>query len=137
MEGKRSKKEPILLARYFKKLGLVVMVLAFIPAIVVKAMSIEMLESDKDLFRMYTLNAFILGLLFVVWSKDKIEDEMTVALRLKAVFWTFIWAVFYVIIKPVIDLVFKEPIVNLTGQELVMSMLFIFLVTYYLEKPAR
>ena len=76
MESKINKKEAALLPKYFKKIGLLLMILAFVPAVVVKSMNIEMVQSQKELFRVLTLNVFILGLLFVTWSKDKIEDEM-------------------------------------------------------------
>lgn len=137
MESKINKKEPGLLPKYFKKIGLVLMILAFVPAVVVKSMNIEMVQSQKELFRIFTLNAFILGLLFVAWSKDKIEDEMTVAIRLKAMAWAFSLAVLYVIVKPFVDLLFKDPIQVLTGQEVVISMLFVYLIMYYLQKIGR
>jgi hypothetical protein len=137
MESKRNKNEAVLLPKYFKKIGLVVMILAFVPAVVVKSMNIEMVQSQKELFRVFTLNAFILGLLFVAWSKDKVEDEMTVAIRLKAMAWTFSWAVLYVIVKPIVDLLFKDPIQDLTGQQVVMSMLFVYLIMYYIQKIGR
>ncbi len=137
MESKRRKKEPVLLPVYFKKVGLVVMILAFVPAIIVKSMNVEMVQTQKELFRVFTLNAFILGLLFIAWSKDKVEDEMTVSIRLKAMSWTFTWAVLYVIISPFIDLLFKDPIGVLTGQQVVMSMLFVYLIMYYLQKFGR
>lgn len=137
MESKRNKNEAVLLPKYFKKIGLVVMILAFVPAVVVKSMNIEMVQSQKELFRVFTLNTFILGLLFVAWSKDKVEDEMTVAIRLKAMAWTFSWAVLYVIIKPIVDLLFKDPIQDLTGQQVVMSMLFVYLIMYYIQKIGR
>ena len=137
MESKRNKNEAVLLPKYFKKIGLVVMILAFVPAVVVKSMNIEMVQSQKELFRVFTLNAFILGLLFVAWSKDKVEDEMTVAIRLKAMAWTFSWAVLYVIIKPIVDLILKDPIQDLTGQQVVMSMLFVYLIMYYIQKIGR
>lgn len=137
MESKKCKKEPVLLPAYFKGIGLVVMILAFVPAIIMKAMSVEMVQSQKEVFRVLTLNAFILGLLFVAWSKDKIEDEMTVIIRLKAMAWTFTSAVLCVIIVPFIDLLFKNPVANITGQQIVMSMLFIYLIMYYLQKRGR
>lgn len=137
MESKINKKEAVLLPKYFKEIGIVVIILAFVPAVVVKSMNIEMVQSQKELFRIFTLNAFLLGLLFVAWSKDKIEDEMTVAIRLKAMAWTFSWAVLYVIIKPIIDLLFKDPIQDLTGQQVVMSMMFVYLIMYYLQKIGR
>ncbi len=137
MESKINKKEAILLPKYFKKIGLVVMILAFVPAVVVRSMNIEMAHSQKELFRVFTLNAFILGLLFVAWSKDKVEDEMTVAIRLKAMAMTFSWTVLSVIVKPIVDLLFKEPLKDLTGQQVVMSMLFFYLIMYYLQKIGR
>ncbi len=137
MESKINKNEAVLLPKYFKKIGLVVMILAFVPAVVVKSMNIEMVQSQKELFRVFTLNGFILGLLIVAWSKDKVEDEMTVAIRLKAMAWTFGWAVLYVIVKPIVDLLFKDPIQDLTGQQVVMSMLFVYLIMYYLQKIGR
>ena len=137
METKRNKNEVALLPKYFKKIGLVVMILAFVPAVIVKSMNVEMIQSQKELFRIFTLNVFILGLLFVAWSKDKVEDEMTVAIRLKAMAWTFGWAVLYVIVKPIVDLLFKDPIQDLTDQQVVMSMLFVYLIIYYLQKIGR
>ena len=137
MESKRHKNEVALLPKYFKKIGLVVMILAFVPAVVVKSMNVETVQSQKELFRIFTLNAFILGLLFVAWSKDKVEDEMTVAIRLKAMAWTFSWAVLYVIVKPIVDLLFKDSIQDLTGQQVVMTMLFVYLIMYYLQKIGR
>lgn len=137
MENKRRRNEQGLLPVYFKKIGLVVMVLALVPAIIVKSMNVELMQAQKELLRVFTMNAFILGLLFVAWSKDKIEDEMTVAIRLKSMAWTFGWAVLYVIISPLTDLLFKGPIGDLTGQQVVMSMLFLYLIMYYLQKLGR
>jgi hypothetical protein len=137
MESKINKKKAVLLPKYFKIIGLVVMILAFVTAMAVKAMNIEMLQSQKELFRVFTLNAFIVGLLFVAWSRDKVEDEMTIAIRLKSMAWTFSYAVFNVIVKPIVDLLFKDPIQDLTGQQVVMSMLFVYLIIYYVQKIGR
>jgi hypothetical protein len=126
MESKKRKKKLVLLPVYFKKIGFVVIILAFVPAITVKSMNFELMQSQKELLRILTFNAFLLGLLFVVWSKDRVEDEMTFSIRLKAMSWTFAWVVLYVIISPFIDLLFKYPIGTLTGQQVVMSMLFVW-----------
>ena len=37
----------------------------------------------------------------------------------------------------VIDLLFKDPIQDLTGQQVVMGMLFVYLIMYYLQKIGR
>ena len=56
MESKRNKNEVALLPKHFKKIGLIVMILAFVPAVVVKSMNVEMVQSQKELFRIFTLN---------------------------------------------------------------------------------
>ena len=137
MERKIRKKEFGLLPVYFRKIGLVVMILAFVPAIIVKAMNLELMQTQKEMFRVLTLNAVILGLLFFAWSRDKIEDEMTLSIRLKSMSVSFIFAVLIVIIMPFVDFLFKDPIVVLTGQHVVISMLFFYLIMYYLQKRGR
>lgn len=137
MESKRRKNELRLLPVYFKKVGLLIIILAFVPVILVKVMSVEMVQTQQDLFRVFTLNATILGLLLVSWAKDRVEDEMTVFIRLKAMALTFTWAVLYVIVSPFVDLLFKDPIGVLTGQQVVRSMLLVYLIMYYLLKNNR
>ncbi len=137
MESKICKKRPALLPLYFKKLGITVMVLAIVSAVIVKSMNVELVQTQKELFRTLTLNAFILGLLFVAWSRDRVEDEMTVFLRLKSMSWAFIWAILYVIMNPFIDLIFKDPIGILTAQQMLLSMLIVYLIMYYLQKNGR
>src|SRR6476620_1710415 len=117
-----------LLPHYFKKIGIVIMVLAFIPAIFVKLQNIEVATHQRETLKVLTLNVFILGLLFVAWAKDITEDEMTVHLRFKSLGFAFVCTVSYVIIQPIIDLILKDPIVDLKAQGLVLIMLFIYLI---------
>ena len=137
MEKRKKRNEAGLLPNIFKKVGIAVMLLAFVPAVVVKAANIQITPMDKEVFRLLAMNAFILGLLFVAWAKDKVEDELTVAIRLKAMGWSFIWAVLFVIMKPFVDMLFNDPIADLKSQELVLSMLFVYLLMYYVQKKGR
>ncbi|MGE5107779.1 MAG: hypothetical protein ACM3H8_09555 [Sphingobacteriales bacterium] len=137
LEKRINKNEAGLLPNFFKKVGIAVMLLAFVPAVIVKVINIQLTPANKELFRLLTMNAFILGLLFVAWAKDKVEDEMIVAIRLKAMGWSFIWAVLFVIIKPFVDMLFNDPIADLKSQELVLSMLFVYLLMYFVQKNGR
>lgn len=137
MEKRINKNEAGLLPNFFKKVGIAVMLLAFVPAVIVKVINIQLTPANKELFRLLTMNAFILGLLFVAWAKDKVEDEMIVAIRLKAMGWSFIWAVLFVITKPFVDMLFNDPIADLKSQELVLSMLFVYLLMYFVQKNGR
>lgn len=49
----------------------------------------------------------------------------------------FIFAVIYVMIKPLIVLMFQSPFIDVTGQQLVTLMLVGYLISYYLKKLNR
>jgi glucose uptake protein GlcU len=137
MENINYTKEPVLLPGYFKMIGIAVMILAFAVAISFKSMNVALGIEQKELLRELTMNAFILGLLFLVTSRDKVEDELTLLIRLKSMSWTFVWAVFLVIVTPIIDLLFDDAIEPLSGQQVVGSMLCGYLIMYNWQKRNR
>lgn len=137
MQTKRSKSDLPLLPAYFKKVGLAVTILAIVPSMVAKMMSVDLAHSHKDLFRLVISNAFILGLTFIAWSEDRNEDEMTVAIRFKAMAMAMGWVITYEIFKPFIYLLMKFPEEQSTGQSVVLSLLFFYLMIYYLQKLGR
>ena len=137
MSSHSKKNKTGLLPHYFKRIGIVVMILAFVPAISFKAMGLELTQAQKTLFKLMTMNGFILGLLFMAWAKDKVEDEMTIALRLKSMGFAFLWAVLFVVLKPLTDLLFKSSSAESTAQGLVVSMLLVYFFLYSLQKKGR
>jgi hypothetical protein len=134
MEMKILKTKPLFLPVYIKWVGVIIILLALIHGVLMKALNVEMQPDQKELFRIFTMNAFILGLLFIALSRDRFEDERIISVRVKALAWAFIWAVIYVIVSPFIDLLFKDPVEDLSGQQVVMSMLLIYLLMFYLQK---
>ena len=137
MNVNKTKNQTGLLPNYFKIIGIVIIILAFVPMIVIVTMKIGITQAQKETFKILTMNFLILGLLFVAWARDKIEDEMTVYVRLKSMAFTFSWAVLYVILKSLINLIFKFSMGDLSGQELVMTMLSVYLILYFFKKKNR
>ena len=137
MNTKKTKNEAKLLPNYFKTIGIVIMLLAFVPIVVVIVMKIGIAQAQKETFKILTMDFFILGLLFVAWAKDKTEDEMTVYVRLKSMAFTFSWVVLYVIVKSLIDLIFKISIGDLSSQQLIITMLFVYLTMFFFKKKSR
>jgi len=137
MNTKKTKNEAKLLPNYFKAIGIVIMLLAFVPIVVVIVMKIGIAQAQKETFKILTMDFFILGLLFVAWAKDKTEDEMTVYVRLKSMAFTFSWVVLYVIVKSLIDLIFKISIGDLSSQQLIITMLFVYLTMFFFKKKSR
>jgi hypothetical protein len=123
-----------LLPNYFKKIGIVVMILAFLPAVLIKATGIEIFQMQKESLKLLTMNSFILGLLFFAWSKDRIENNRTIALRLKSIAFAFIWTILVVLIEPLTDLLFSDQFADLTPRGLVFSMLLVYLFLYFLQR---
>ena len=92
------------------------------------------MEEQKDFYKVIFFNILILGLFFIAWSKDKFEDEMTMQIRMKAVGFTLMTSVFYIIFRPIIDLILQEPVTQMSAQELMMFILFMYIIFYKLQK---
>lgn len=137
MQNEKFNKQPKLLGVHFKKIGVVVMVLSMVPGLIVKTMHIVVMESQKDLLKSLSYSGFLLGLLFIALSRDKVEDELTIHIRITSMQEMFIFAVIYVMIKPLIVWVLQSPFTDVTGQQLVTLMLVGYLISFYLKKLNR
>ena len=134
MESKTNNNKGARIHKHFKKMGIGIIVLVILTGLIIKLLHIEMVPTQKAFFKVFIMNGFILGLLFVALAKEKVEDEMIAQMRLKAMSQTFITAVFYVIVKPFVDLVFRDPKQDITGQFLVIFMLLGYLLNYHSQK---
>ena len=137
MENEKFNKQPKLLSVKFKKIGIGVIVLSILPGLIIKSMHIVLMQSQRELFKSLSYSGFLMGLLIIVLSRDKEEDELTIYLRLTAMLDMFVFAVIYVIIKPLIVLMFQTTFIDIAGQQLVTLMLVGYLVSYYLKKYNR
>ncbi len=137
MQNEKFNKQPKLLGVHFKKVGIGVMVLSLVPRLIIKMMPMVIIESQIDLFKSLSYSGFLLGLLFIALSRDKVEDELTIHIRITSMQEMFIFAVIYVVIKPLIALMFQSPFIDVTGQQLVTLMLVGYLISYYLKKLNR
>jgi hypothetical protein len=134
MERKTNKNKGSGIHKHFKKMGIGIILIALLTGLSIKLWHIEMMPTQKAFFKAFTMNGFILGLLFVALAKEKIEDEMIAQMRLKAMSQTFITAVLYVIVRPFMDLVLRDPIQDITGQFLVIFMLLGYLLNFHSQK---
>jgi hypothetical protein len=135
MKSNPGTKNIILLPVYFKRIGAVIAVVGFFAAVI---MHTTLNQYENELSRVFTFGTCMLGLLFVAFSKEKIEDESTVHRRLKAFASTFTFVVIYIIlISPIGDLIFEDKVTDLTNREIVFMMLFFYLAMYYSQKTPR
>jgi len=134
MESKTNKNKGAGIHKHFKKMGIGIILIALLTGLSIKLWHIELMPTQKAFFKAFTMNGFILGLLFVALAKERIEDEMIAQMRLKAMSQTFITAVLYVIVRPFMDLFFRDPIQDVTGQFLVIFMLLGYLLNFHGQK---
>ena len=81
---------------------------------------------------------FMISLLILALSKDKVEDELTLKLRLKAFAASFIFGAVGVIINPLVNLLIEGSyFIHNSAFELLTSMLFFYFLIYYLSKRSR
>jgi len=134
MECKKNNKEIILLPAYFKFVGLTIIALAMISPFVIKLFNLTSLTAQKDLYKVFSLNILILGFFMVAWSKDKVETELTNAIRFRALSVSFCFVIFTFLLHPFVDLLFKDPVQDLSAQQIVMNLLFFYIMMFYVLK---
>ena len=124
-----------LLPHSFKKIGLLVMALAILIPLALMLTFPAVLKENKEIGRLVSMNAIILGLLFIAIAREKIEDERTIMIRMKTMSFTFVWGVLMVVIQPFINLLFKDDSM-VKADSIVFSMLFFYLLVYSWQKKA-
>lgn len=128
----RRQKMLKLLPNQFKFIGSIVVLFAVITVILLKEKAPLLLPAYKPL----VINAVILGLSVIIWSKDKVEDEMILTIRLRAMAGSFVAGVVYVFVAPILDFLFTDPVGIIDAQQVVLYMLIGYLLSYYIQKTA-
>lgn len=123
-----------LFPNHFKKIGLGMILITIATVLTVKFLPIEVAEGQREIYKVVLSDLFILGLFFIAWSRDKFEDEMTLQIRLKAVGFTFMTSVFYLVLRPFADIIIGDAPNKMTAIELMIFMLSMYIIFYKLQK---
>ena len=117
----------------FKKVAFGIMLISAL--LVVLSIS-KSLPIDKEIIKTVAKSGFLISLLLLVITRNKIEDELTLRIRLKAFAASFIFGVVMVIIEPFINLLFDGNLLSDKGvTELLISMfLFYFIMVFIMKK---
>lgn len=124
-----------LLPGYFKKVAFGIMLFS---ALLVVLSTLKVLTIDKEIVKTIVKSVFLISLLLLVITRNKIEDELTLKIRLKAFAFSFIYGVIIVIIEPFIYLLFGDSFLSDKGvTELLISMFFCYFIMMFLMKKNR
>jgi hypothetical protein len=125
-----------LLPVYFKKIGLVLVLLTAAFPILFKISSAEVLLSNKELLKIIVRSLFMIGLTLIGFSKDKIEDELTMIIRMKAIIMSFIYGLVFAITSPLLAY-FTDVSTHDEASVIFIQMLIMYLIWYSVLKYFR
>ena len=98
----------------------------------------KILAIDKEIVKTISKSVFLISLLLLALTRDKIEDELTLRIRLKAFTASFIYGVGIVIMEPFINLLFDGSFLSDKGvAELLITMFFFYFAMMFLMKKNR
>lgn len=119
------------LPHYYKKIGIWLFVVSFI-ALFINAFSLNDIE-----IRAIIKYSMLIGLLLISISKEKIEDELVIKLRMQSYTFAFIMGVISALLLPFVDYIFdyflktKEAIITDMGDWEILWILLCIQVLYF------
>ncbi len=121
-----------LLPNYFKKVGIIIVLLSFILIVLKKMLNYNdyLGVPAKILF----FSMLIGGLTIFALSKDRIEDEMNMQRRARSMSGAFVFGVVILIVNPLISLLFGDEPSEMPSHQLILTMVGFYLITFNLDK---
>ena len=124
-----------LLPNYFKKIGLGFILASVVFIVSVKISGIHLTAEKKEMMKTISRDVVLLGMMFLAFSKEKDEDELTMLIRMKALASAFVYIVIFKIVSDVFGIIDKELIENMNGYFFQMMIWYFFI--YYSAKLLR
>jgi len=124
-----------LLPNYFKKIGLGFILASVVFVVSVKISGIHLTAEKKEMMKTIFWDILIIGMLFIAFSKEKDEDELTMLIRMKALASAFVYIVIFKIVSDVFGIIDQEIIGNMNGYFFQMMVWYFFV--YYSAKLLR
>ncbi|WP_293875482.1 hypothetical protein [Flavobacterium sp.] len=121
-----------LLPNYFKKIGLSLLIITIFLAVILKLFHPDDLF-NKQIMGTLTVDFLIIICCMIIFSRDKIEDEMTVLVRLKEFAGTFAMMVATLITRNIIDIATGENPKNYSATQLIFFMCSLHLTFHYVN----
>jgi len=134
---KKTEGKAVGLPNYFKKIGIILIVLVIVVVFILKGIHYNFDATQKENIKIINMTLINIGLAFIALAKEKIEDEMFVFLKLKSFYGAFFFGIFFTIIYPILDVITNDDIQQIPAQQLVTMMLFSHISTYFLLKRSE
>ncbi|MEM6264150.1 MAG: hypothetical protein AAGI38_16665 [Bacteroidota bacterium] len=118
-----------LLPRYFRIVGLVIVIVGIaVPLMLVET---EIITIDKQILQTSQKIFILIAVMLIIFTKNKVEDEMTAKIRLEAFYMAFLFGVAFIVGEPFINLLIKGNFIIETGSfQLLVTMMVFYLVNF-------
>jgi len=126
-----------LLPHYFKKIGLSLVLLCMLVPIAFKLFYFQIAPIKKEMIKMIVRDIVIIGMFFIVFSREKLEDELTLLLRMKSLASGVVFGIANAITMDVLNICQSEPYKPIDAFGVIFFILFSHIVYYYLAKLKR
>lgn len=119
---------------YFKKVGLFIIIFSIVFIILAGTFKFNFTEDYKPLVGELLFSAIIFGLIIIILANDKIQNEAALQLKLRAAFSALLFGAVFSIIWPLGDVIFSDYESDFNAKQLMLTMLFFYLFTYYTQR---
>lgn len=132
---KKVQKELKLLPNYFKKIGIA---FGCVDILIIILSIAKIIEADEELLKSISGSILLIAFLLIALAKDKIEDELTIIIRLRALAGAFIYGVVILIVDPFINLLFEGAFYSDKGATSLLNGMFVFyFIMVFIMKKSR
>lgn len=132
----KNKQENLkLFPNYFKKISFGLLAFSIIILVLNKN---SILGFDKELINELIKVGILVPLSILALTKDKEEDELTIKIRMNSYALSFLFGVIFYIVQPFTNLLFGKPFLfDLDSFQLILTMLFVYFLSFFSSKKNR
>lgn len=93
---------------------------------------------DNELVKEFVKVGVLVSLFLFAMTKDKVEDELTIKIRMNSFAISFIYGTVLMAIKPFTNLLFHNSfMIDISAYQLILTMLFLYFLSFYYYKKNR
>ncbi|MCK9304338.1 MAG: hypothetical protein M0P27_02955 [Bacteroidales bacterium] len=124
-----------LLPAHYKKYAFGILIFSIILIILIALKSIPV---DKHIVKEIPITGILVSMFILAFTRNKVEDELTSKIRLKAFAGAFIFGAGSVIVEPFVNIFFEHSFSSDKGAaQLVMAMFIFYFIIFYLSLKNR
>ncbi len=124
-----------LLPNYFKKISIGLLAFTILTLILNKS---SILGFDRELIKEIVKVGLLASLSMLALTKDKVEDELTIKIRMNSYAVSFLMGVTFLIIQPFTNLLFDNSFSSdMSAFQLILTMLFFYFIMFFSYKKNR